>query len=236
MNIVLDNDTVFTTSLEQDNDLIARLSRKTMIDLDDIEIVVNIMYRHRYLRNAEKPVYEKCGIELTFSDINIITGWIDGLYSEDQKKIEYLKHTLYGYGAISDEEQEEAKTILANTIDKSAPLLEKLKIMIKIKEQIVQRHTKRFDIDDSYLAIDPIIDKEVFANFDNGVIYLSGGISTVLIHDDKQFMEELLYYQEPRNRDNMRGFWSLSKDLTTLIFSHYLDKLSSNDKRFYSTN
>ena len=72
MNIVLDNDIVFITSSEQDNDLITRLRYKTIINLNDIEIVVNIMYRYRYLRSVAKPVYEKCGIELTFSDINII--------------------------------------------------------------------------------------------------------------------------------------------------------------------
>lgn len=238
MDIVLDNGTIFTTSASQDKDLIDRLNRNRYIDFD-IEPVVNTMFKNRYMHHVKRDALleEKFGLSLTYKDINIIWSWINGLYSEDQKKIEYLKHELCGYGTISDEEQEEAKSMLGNKISKDASLLEKLKIMIKIKEQIVQRHTKRFYIDDDlFLLNDFITDKEVFANFDNGVIYLSGGISTVLIHDDVEFMEDALYYQQPRDKSDMLGFWSLSKNLTSLRFNYYSDKRTKDDKCFYATN
>ncbi len=233
MNIVLDNDIIFSTSSSQDEDLIKRISRHRSVNFN-IEALVNMIFKNRYLHHRKllSLLEENFGLSLTYKDMNAINGWMYGLYSEDQKKIEYLKLELYGYGPISDEEQEEAKSILSNSINKDAPLLEKLKIMIKIKEQIVQRHTKKFYIEyDLFLRNGFITDKDVFANFDNGVIYLSGGISAVLIHDDAQ-----LGYYQPRNKGNTYGFWSLSKDLMTLKFNHYLDKLSSDDKYFYATN
>ena len=155
--------------------------------------------------------------------------------------IPYLKDTLYEMDALTEEENTEAKKILASQITTKISIVKRLLLMIRIKEQIVGRKKRRFIVDNEFCLQTKghptsITQKEIFAQLIDGKLKVSGGINDIFNpnygygekNESKSFIED--YSAE--GLSPQYGHWEISRNFKNLTFRYRSDKNWKNEKSY----
>jgi hypothetical protein len=147
----------------------------------------------------------------------------------EEQKVNNLKKILYSMDELTENENEKAKVILKEIIrDKKVTIIERLKFMIKIKEQIVGIKIRKFYVGNALRVSKP----EVYAQLINGNVHLTGGIETILKPSYDYFDNDMIEkYQSEYGFESM-GNWVITKNFKTLRFDHNSDKRWKDDKSF----
>jgi len=154
------------------------------------------------------------------------------------KNIPFLKMTLYDMDKLTEDENIEAKKNLATRITKRTSVVERLLLMIKIKEEIVGRKKRRFYIkDEIFLHNKDISDQEVFAQLINDTLKVSGGINKVF-HPHYGYGDEnqlLINEYAEEHIPITLGYWTISRNFQKLRFNYYSEKRWSDEREYKGT-
>ncbi len=158
------------------------------------------------------------------------------LWKFTEEHIPFLKRTLYAMDALTEEENIEAKKILASKITTKISIVERLILMIRIKEQIVGRKKRRFYIKDDYFINEEhgnTTNPEIFAQLIDGNLEVSGGIvATFKPYYPPSDEAEVVsgYHQE--SVFGHRGHWKISRNFKELRFNYNSDKRWKNERTY----
>lgn len=153
--------------------------------------------------------------------------------------IPYLKDTLYDMDALTEEENTEAKKVLASQITTKISIVKRLLLMIRIKEQIVGRKKRRFIVDDEFCLTTEghptsITQKEVFAQLIDGKLKVSGGINSIFspYYKDMSTKDFIREYSADECHSSRYGYWQISRNFKKLTFIYFSDKNWKNEKSY----
>ena len=153
--------------------------------------------------------------------------------------IPYLKDTLYDMDALTEEENTEAKKILASQITTKISTVKRLILMIRIKEQIVGRKKRRFYVEDeSYLQTKRVTHQEVFAQLVDGKLKVSGGINEIFNprygYDIEGNIKSKIFIEEYSAEyiSMTVGHWTISRNFKKLRFNFHSDKNWKDEKDY----
>ncbi len=160
-----------------------------------------------------------------------------------QENIPFLKRTLYEMDTLTEEENIEAKSILTNQISSysgsSISIVDRLILMIRIKEQIVGRKKRRFYIEDDLFLSSHHGDTthpEVFCQLINGKLNVTGGIEGIFepyLGTDEEDGVVRRYHQ--KSIHGHRGHWEISRNFKELRFNYNSDKRWSDERTYYAS-
>jgi|LGOV01.1.fsa_nt_gb hypothetical protein len=151
-----------------------------------------------------------------------------------EQEIEHLKKILYSMDTLTEEENIKAKKILATKIQGKVSTIERLKIMIKIKAQIVGVKKRKFHVSGGLLLENKVISQnEVFSQLIDGNVHLSGGINAILKPTYNYFDNDIIddYYEE---HGLTMGYWTISKNFKELRYNHCSDKNWNKDRSYFA--
>lgn len=148
--------------------------------------------------------------------------------------IPYLKDTLYNMDTLTEEENTEARKILASQITTKISTVNRLLLMIRIKEQIVGRKKRRFYVDNEwFLQTERVAlrmtQKEVFAQLIDGELKVSGGINDIFkprygYDADSMKSKSLIQEYSAERLSSEKGHWTISRNFKKLSFCYHSDK------------
>ncbi len=153
-----------------------------------------------------------------------------------EEHIPFLKRTLYDMDELTEKENVAAKKILVSKITTKISIVERLILMIRIKEQIVGRKKRRFYIEDDYFINEwhgNTTHSEVFAQLVDGNLEVSGGIVATFKPYYPPFDEEEVvrgYHQE--SVYGHRGHWEISRNFKELRFNYNSDKRWGDERTY----
>ncbi len=156
-----------------------------------------------------------------------------------EEHIPFLKRTLYDMDELTEKENVAAKKILVSKITTKISIVERLILMIRIKEQIVGRKKRRFYIEDDYFINEwhgNTTHSEVFAQLVDGNLEVSGGIVATFKPYYPPFDEEEVvrgYHQE--SVYGHRGHWEISRNFKELRFNYNSDKRWGDERTYEGT-
>ena len=144
-----------------------------------------------------------------------------------EENIPFFKEALYDMDTLTEDENTEAKKILSSKITTKISIVERLLLMIRIKEQIVGRKKRIFYVEKSY-KINDVTGKEVFAKLVDGKIELSGGINKILYPkfewDFRKKIRQKSFIEGYYEAYNNYGYWKISRNFKELSYHFYSDK------------
>jgi hypothetical protein len=204
------------------------------------EVIKNYINRMQKFSNKEKEI-----LNIIFNDFdennrnNIDFG--DSIQTmkkltENENKILHLKKLLYSMDELTIHENKEAKENLANKITEPINIIKKLELMILIKQQIVGKKIRKFNVGRYYsraIVPDSIKNTTITSRLigDNKVEF-RGHINAILTpyYDTTYKLITNSYYGSAENTP--LGGWCLSGDFKTLKFEHGSDKNWKYDRTF----
>lgn len=161
------------------------------------------------------------------------------------EEIDNLKRILYDMDILTVEEYSKAKDLLNSKITRDITPVERLKLMIPIKQQIVGLRSRKFNVGKYYARAqisenpNPIIYAKLI---DKNKIQLSGHTNAILIpcyheknRDGSDNINIISSYIEPYNPlegNTSYGSWRLSNNFKILKWEHNSDKNWKYDKSF----
>ncbi len=160
--------------------------------------------------------------------------------SDEEKEIFQLMRILYKMDELTDEENIEARIVFAKETSVLNILQKKLELMIKIKQQIIGKRVRKFNINRRYArAMHPNTrDTIIYAQLqDNNVIQLSGYVDVILDHHktlygNKNVVIGYFGYDADNQNDAKYGRWFISGDFRILEWQHASEKNESYDTSF----
>ena len=177
----------------------------------------------------------------SFEEIGEIAINRTGNSDKEQRMIKGLMYDLYKFDNLDEDEKLIAKEQLEYKIDgKKITKIERLKLMIDIKRNIVGKKERKFYVhnDSEFLKRGYLKSCEIHSRLlDDGNIQLTNGLDLILIpskpfFDDK---DRISNYSSRESYDGV-GSWNLSLDFKTLSFEHISDKRWSSDLYLYEVN
>lgn len=153
-----------------------------------------------------------------------------------EEHIPFLKRTLYGMDELTDDEKIEAKKILTSKITTKISIVERLILMISIKEQIVGSKKRRFYIKDDYFINEwhgNTSHPEIFAQLVDGNLEVSGGIvATFEPYYGYEAEEEVVRDYRQESVYGHRGHWEISRNFKELRFNYNSDKRWKDERTY----
>ena len=152
-----------------------------------------------------------------------------------EENIPFLKRTLYDMDALTEDENIEAKKILASKVTTKISIVDRLIFMIKIKEQIVGRKKRRFCIEDEYFINEVhgnTTHPEVFTQLVDGNLEVSGGIVGIFKPRYPFEDEDIVRGYNQESVFGHLGHWEVSRNFKELRFSYNSDKRWKNERTY----
>ena len=159
--------------------------------------------------------------------------------TEEEQEILYLKKILYSMDELTVDETIKAKETLAKKIKEPINILKKLEIMISIKQQIIGKKIRKFNVGRYYsraIVSDSVKDTTIVSKLlDDNKIEFSGYINTILTPYYNSTYKLIIENYYGSDENTPLGGWRLLGDFKTLKFEHSSDKNWKYDKIFSAT-
>ena len=163
--------------------------------------------------------------------------------NDEEKEVLRLMQILYKMDKLTDEENIEAKIIFNKQSGNSNNLLKKLELMIKIKQQIIGKKIRKFNINKRYargMSEARLKSKStiIYAQLlDDNTVQLSGYIDAILkypktLYENENVIEGYIGYDDENQGSVKYGNWFISGDFKTLKWEHASDKNWGYDTSF----
>jgi hypothetical protein len=160
---------------------------------------------------------------------------------KEQEIIKSLMYDLYKFDSLDENEKLLAKEQLEYKINgRKISKIERLKLMIDIKRNIVGKKKRKFYIhnDSDFFNRGYLKSCEIHSLLlDNGNIQLTNGLDLILTPSKPYFDDEdrIFNYSSSESYNGV-GTWRISQDFKTLSFEHISDKRWSSDLYLYEVN